>query len=214
MKNRCADHTSSSVSHLPSASNPSPEQPSGADRAGGQTTGLKIGDPAPTFNAIIGIDDKRHDLDEYRDAKLVVLVFTCNHCPVAQDYEDRLMAIAKDYQGKGVQLVAVNVNNIPADRLDEMKNHAKDKGFSFPYLYDPSQKIGHDYGAKCTPHVFVLDNQRKIAYMGAIDDAQIRREGESALPSRRPRRALDGPEAARGADATSGLRHQVRMTAN
>ena len=133
---------------------------------------LKVGDAAPGFSGIIGTDDKRHDLAEYGDAKLVVLVFTCNHCPVAQAYEDRLAAIAKDYQPKGVQLIAVNVNNIEADRLDNMKDRVKEKGFTFPYLYDPTQKIGHDYGAKCTPHAFVLDKDRKIAYMGAIDDAQ------------------------------------------
>jgi thiol-disulfide isomerase/thioredoxin len=109
-------------------------------------------------------------LAEYHDAKLVVLVFTCNHCPVAQDYQDRLIAIEKDYQPKGVQLVAINVNNIPDDRLDEMKKRAKDKGFNFPYLYDSTQKLGKYYGARKTPHVFLLDQDRKVAYIGAIDD--------------------------------------------
>jgi peroxiredoxin len=134
--------------------------------------GLGIGDAAPNFEGIIGVDDKRHDLAEYGGAKLVVLVFTCNHCPVAQAYEDRLMAIATDYQAQGVQVVAVNVNNIPPDRLDKMKSRAKDRGFNFPYLYDATQKIGHDYGAERTPQVFVLDKDRKVAYVGAIDDAQ------------------------------------------
>ena len=101
-----------------------------------------------------------------------MLVFTCNHCPVARAYEDRLVALHKDYGPKEVQVVAVNVNNIPADRLEEMKKRAKQKGFAFPYLYDSTQKIGRDYGAKVTPHVFVLDNGRKIAYMGAVDDNQ------------------------------------------
>jgi len=134
--------------------------------------GVKIGDPGPDFHGIIGIDDKEHSLADYKDAKLLVLVFTCNHCPVAVAYEDRLVALQKDYQGKGVQLVAVNVNNLPADRLDKMKERAKAKGFNFPYLYDASQKMGHDYGATVTPHVFVLDANRKIVYMGAIDDKQ------------------------------------------
>jgi peroxiredoxin len=131
-----------------------------------------IGAAAPDFVAMVGIDDKPHGLADYKDAKLVVLVFTCNHCPVAQAYEDRLVALQKDYGPKGVQLVAVNVNNQPADRLDEMKKRAKDKQFSFPYLYDATQKIGRDYHATVTPHVFVLDKDRKIAYMGAVDDAQ------------------------------------------
>lgn len=131
---------------------------------------LAIGDPAPDWSGIIGVDDQKHSLADYKDAKLIVLVFTCNHCPVAVAYEDRLVQLQADYKDKGVQVVAVNVNNIPADRLDQMKIRAKEKGFNFPYLYDPTQKLGHDYGATVTPHVFVLCSERKIAYMGAIDD--------------------------------------------
>ncbi len=138
--------------------------------AGAAAAELSIGQSAPDFKDIIGIDDQKHGLADYEDARLVVLVFTCNHCPVAKAYEDRLMALRKDYKPKGVQLVAVNVNNLPADRLDKMKQRAKQKGFNFPYLYDPTQKIARDYGATVTPHVFVLDGRRKIAYMGAIDD--------------------------------------------
>ncbi len=133
---------------------------------------LKIGDAAPDWSGIVGIDDQKHALADYKDAKLVVLVFTCNHCPVAAAYEDRLVALQKDYKDKGVQVVAVNVNNLPADKLDKMKERAKAKGFNFPYLYDETQKIGHDYGAEVTPHVFVLCSKRTIAYMGAVDDKQ------------------------------------------
>ncbi len=132
--------------------------------------GVKIGDPAPSFEGIVGTDDQKHNLADFKDAKFVVLVFTCNHCPVAKDYEGRLIAIERDYKAKGVQVVAVNVNNIEADRLDKMKERAKAKKFNFPYLYDSSQKMGHDYGATVTPHVFVLDKERKVAYMGAVDD--------------------------------------------
>ena len=82
-----------------------------------------------------------------------------------------MIALQKDYKAKGVQVIAVNVNNLPADRLGPMKKRAADKGFNFPYLYDPTQKIARDYGAKVTPHVFLLDAGRKIAYMGAIDDS-------------------------------------------
>lgn len=141
-------------------------------RTGLPAAELKIGDAAPKWSGIVGIDDKEHSLSDYDKAKAIVLVFTCNHCPVAVAYEDRLVALQKDYQDKGVQLVAVNVNTLAADRLDKMKERAKAKGFSFPYLYDESQKIGRDYGATCTPHVFVLDKDRKLAYMGAIDDTQ------------------------------------------
>lgn len=138
--------------------------------ASGYAGELKIGDAAPDFQGIVGTDGQKHSRSDYKDTKLVVLVFTCNHCPVAQAYQDRLIALQKRYEAKGVQVVAVNVNNIPPDRLDEMKKRAKQKGFNFPYLYDASQKLGRDYGATVTPHVFVLDKDRKIAYMGAVDD--------------------------------------------
>ncbi|HUT88322.1 MAG TPA: thioredoxin family protein [Thermoguttaceae bacterium] len=131
---------------------------------------LKIGAPAPDWSGIIGIDDKEHGLADCKKAKIVVMVFTCNHCPVAIAYEDRLVALQKDYKKKGVQLIAVNVNNLKADTLEPMKVRAKEKEFNFPYLYDPTQKMGRDYGAKVTPHVFVLDKDREIAYVGAVDD--------------------------------------------
>jgi peroxiredoxin len=131
---------------------------------------LDVGDAAPDWTGIIGTDDQEHSLAELKKAKLVVLVFTCNHCPVAKAYEERLVALQKDYQTKGVRVVAVNVNKMPADRLDKMKERAEEKGFNFAYLYDETQKIGRDYGAVTTPHVFLLDKDRKIAYMGAIDD--------------------------------------------
>lgn len=137
----------------------------------GHAGDLEIGAVAPDFQRLLGIDDQEHALADYQDAKLVVLVFTCNHCPVAVAYEDRLVALQKDYDEKGVRLLAVNVNNLPADRLDPMKKRAEEKEFNFPYLYDPTQKIGHDYVAKVTPHVFVLDERRNVAYVGAVDDS-------------------------------------------
>ncbi len=131
---------------------------------------LSIGDKAADFADIIGVDDKKHGLADYKDAKAAVVVFTCNGCPFAKTYEDRLIAIQKDYKDKGVQLVAINVNNRPVDKLDKMKERAKKKEFNFPYLYDESQKSAKDYGAELTPEVYVLDAERKIAYMGSIDD--------------------------------------------
>jgi peroxiredoxin len=135
-----------------------------------EETKVKIGNAAPTWSGITGIDDKEHSLAEFKEAKLLVLVFTCNHCPIAAAYEDRLVQLQKDYQAKGVQVVAVNVNNLADDKLDKMKVRAKQKGFNFPYLYDSSQKIGRDFGATVTPHVFLLDQDRKLAYTGRIDD--------------------------------------------
>lgn len=154
---------------LPSESKPADKSPAS----------LQIGQAAPEFVELIGIDDKHHSLADYGDAKLVVVAFTCNHCPVAVAYEDRLVALQKDYQNQGVQLVAINVNNLPADRLDKMKERASAKGFNFPYLYDATQQIGRQFGATVTPHVFVLDAKRNIAYMGAIDDNKDAKKVES-----------------------------------
>jgi peroxiredoxin len=131
---------------------------------------VSIGDKGPAWSDLEGTDGQKHSLADLADAKAVVVVFTCNHCPVAKAYEDRLVQLQSDYQAKDVQVVAINVNNGPPDRLDKMKVRAEEKGFNFQYLYDPSQEIGRAYDAKVTPHVFLLDKDRKIAYVGAIDD--------------------------------------------
>jgi len=137
----------------------------------GVAASFKVGDEAPIWSGIPGTDDKKHGLADYVEAKAVVLVFTCNHCPVARAYEDRLVALQKDFEPKGVQIIAVNVNKIPDDRLDKMKERAEKKRFNFPYLYDETQKMGREYGAAVTPHAFVLDKQRKLAYVGQLDDS-------------------------------------------
>ena len=133
---------------------------------------LKVGAPAPAWSGLDGIDGKKHALADLKDKEVVVVVFTCNSCPIAVDYEDRIIAFTKKHAGPGskVAVVAINVNVIEEDRLDKMAERAKEKGFNFPYLYDPSQKIARAYGAIYTPEFFVLDRQRKIAYLGAMDD--------------------------------------------
>jgi len=134
---------------------------------------LKIGEAAPAFSGLTGVDDKQHGLSDYGKARLVVVVFTSNHCPVAVAYEDRLIALQKDYEAKGGQVLAINSNSAkvqPPDSFENMKKRAKEKEFNFPYLHDETQKVARQYGATCTPHVFVLDKDRKIAYMGAVDD--------------------------------------------
>ena len=111
----------------------------------------------------------------------MVVVFTCNHCPVAQAYEDRIVEIAADYKDKGVEVVAINVNNMEADKLPAMKERAEEKGFKFDYLYDPSQEIGRAFGATVTPHAFLLDGERNVVYIGAIDDNMNREQGHEAI---------------------------------
>ncbi|NLE37993.1 MAG: redoxin domain-containing protein [Pirellulaceae bacterium] len=147
---------------------------------------LKTGEPAPELN-LPGVDGKTYRLKDFEDAEVLVVVFTCNHCPTAQAYEDRLNQLYEDYHDKGVALVAVTSNDPLALRLDELgysdvgdsledtKLHAKRRGFKFPYLYDgDTQRVATAYGALTTPHVFVFDRARKTRYNGRIDDADVK----------------------------------------
>ncbi len=135
---------------------------------------LNIGDAAPAWSNLPGVDGKSHSLADLKDKDAVVVIVTCNHCPVAVAYEDRIIAFTKKHAGAGskVGVVAINVNNLEADKLPRMIERAKEKGFNFPYLYDESQKVGRAYGASVTPEFFVLNKERKIVYMGAMDDSQ------------------------------------------
>jgi peroxiredoxin len=131
---------------------------------------LNVGDKAPEWKGLTGIDDKTHSLAELKDAKAVVVIFTCNKCPIAMDYEERIVQFTADYKDKKVAVVAINVNSSESESLAKIKERAKEKDFNFIYLKDPSQEIGRKYGATVTPHVFVLDQNRRIAYMGNFDD--------------------------------------------
>lgn len=131
---------------------------------------VAIGQSAPAWADLPGIDGKTHSLADLKGKELVVLVFTTNHCSIAQRYEPRIIEFAKEVSGKSVAVVAVNVNLRDEDRLPKMKERAAKQGYTFPYLFDESQKIGRAYGATVTPEFFVLDKERKIAYMGAMDD--------------------------------------------
>lgn len=133
---------------------------------------LNIGDAGPGWSKLPGVDGKEHSLADLKEKQAVVVVFTCNSCPYAVDYEDRLVAFAKKYAGAGgkVALVAIGVNAVDEDRLPAMKVRAEAKSFNFPYLYDATQKIALDYGASVTPEFFVLNQERKVVYMGAMDD--------------------------------------------
>ncbi len=133
---------------------------------------LNIGDAAPAWSNLPGVDGKQHALADLKDKDAVVVVFTCNSCPVAVDYEDRIIAFAKKFAGteSKVALVAINVNKVEADSLAKMKERATAKGFPYPYIYDDSQQIAKAYGATYTPEFFVLNKERKIVFMGGMDD--------------------------------------------
>jgi peroxiredoxin len=147
---------------------------------------LPIGAACPKF-ALPGVDDKTHTLGEYADAKLLLVIFTCNHCPTAQAYEPRIMQLEQDYRDRGVQLIAISPNDALAVRLDElgytdvgdslqdMKFHAARRGFTFPYLYDgETQSVSEAFGVLATPHVFIFDQDRKLRYNGRIDDEETK----------------------------------------
>lgn len=153
-----------------------------------EKAGVEIGDQAPEWSALPGTDDKEHGLKDLEESKAVVVVFTCNKCPVAIQYEDRLIALQKDYEEKGVQVVAINVQDNEADNLDAMKQRAETKGFNFPYLFDVSQESGKAYNATRTPEVFLLDAEHKVAYKGAIDDNS---EDAAAVKKQYLRDAID-----------------------
>jgi peroxiredoxin len=133
---------------------------------------LSVGDQAPAWVGLPGTDGKSHSLADLHDKDVVVVVFTCNHCPVAVAYEDRIINFANKHAGPDskVAVVAINVNNIDKDRMPKMKERAAEKGFPYPYLYDETQQIGRQYGASVTPEFFVLNKERKVVYMGAMDN--------------------------------------------
>ena len=133
---------------------------------------LQIGAHAPDFN-LPGVDGKKYSLASFKDAKLLVVVFSCNHCPYVVGTEDRIIRFAKDYAARGVKLVAINSNETvehPTDSFEHMVTRAKEKKFPFPYLRDESQEVALAYGALRTPHFYVFDAQRNLRYTGRMDD--------------------------------------------
>lgn len=145
---------------------------------------LALGASAPDFH-LPGVDGRNHALKDFRSAKVLVVLFTCNHCPTAQYYEARVKEFVADYKDKGVALVAIMPNDPKSVRLDElgwsdlsdsfdeMKIRARDRDYNYPYLYDgDTETVSRAYGPVATPHVFVFDQGRKLRYVGAIDDSE------------------------------------------
>jgi len=152
--------------------------------ASGDHPTLAIGTKAPEFS-LPGTDGKTYTLNSFKNAAILVVVFTCNHCPTAQAYEDRIIQLTKDYSSKGVAVVAIMPNDPNAiqlselgytdmsDSFDEMKRRAMEKHFNFPYLYDgATQATTKAYGPVATPHVFIFNKERKLCFSGRIDDTE------------------------------------------
>lgn len=137
--------------------------------------GYSVGDEATDFK-LKNVDDKVVSLADYKSAKGFIVVFTCNHCPYAVAYEDRIIALDKKYKSLGYPVIAINPNDPaaqPQDGVEQMKTRAKQKGFTFPYLFDEGQKIYPKYGAEKTPHVYILKKTGSkyiVKYIGAIDN--------------------------------------------
>lgn len=133
---------------------------------------LQIGQSAPDFT-LPGIDGKTHSLADFKNAKFLVVVFSCNHCPYVIGSEDRMIKFYNDYHPKGVEMVAINSNETkdhPGDSFENMVSHAKEKGITWPYLRDEKQDVALAYGALRTPHYYVFDLDRKLRYTGRMDD--------------------------------------------
>jgi peroxiredoxin len=149
-------------------------------------TTLEPGDTAPGFT-LKNVDGEMVSPEDYPDAKGFVVVFTCNTCPVAQEYEDRLIALGRKYNSRGYPLLAINPNPpgfFSGESYKKMQKKAKTKGFSFPYLYDEGQKVTNQYGARVTPHIFLLKKEGsgyKVAYTGALDNDTWNRMPEKTL---------------------------------
>jgi len=147
---------------------------------------LPIGASAPDFR-LPGVDGRTYSLKDFADAKVLVVIFTCNHCPTAQAYEQRFARLYADYHDRGVAIVAISPNDPKAVRLDElgytdlsdsfeeMKIRAKNAKIAYPYLYDgDTQETAKAYGVVATPHVYIFDRERKLRYVGRFDDAEVK----------------------------------------
>lgn len=158
---------------------------------------LQIGESAPDFE-LVGTDEEKHTLKDYAGADLLMIAFLSNHCPTSQAVEGRIKKLVKDYKGRGLQLVAINPNDPAALRPDElgyskyndsfpeMKRHAKEQDFTFPYLYDgETQKTSLAYGCLATPHVLLFDKERKLRYQGRLDDSRYADESNVTAPDAR-----------------------------
>jgi peroxiredoxin len=147
----------------------------GTSTASDLPDGVTVGDVAPNFS-LTGVDGKAYALASLKDMKGAIIVFTCNHCPYSVKYEDRIIALHEKYLPQGFPVIAINPNDttiVPEDGYSKMIERAAEKGFAFPYLVDPTQQTAKAYGARRTPHVFVISKVKSkyiVQYIGSIDD--------------------------------------------
>lgn len=133
---------------------------------------LKIDSLLPQFN-LLGTDGNSYSSEGFKNKNILIVIFSCNHCPYVQAYEERMIDLQKEFKDRGVQIVAINSNDdskYPEDSFDEMKKRAVERKFNFPYLRDETQKIAKAFGASHTPQIFLFNKERKLKYEGKIDD--------------------------------------------
>ena len=136
---------------------------------------VELGSPAAPFSLPDAVSGRTVSLNDFTSAPAVLVMFICNHCPFVKHVRDELARLGRDYQKKGVAVVAINSNdvaNYPDDSPDKMKAEAKQAGYTFPYLFDDSQAMARAYGAACTPDFFLYDKNRRLVYRGQLDDSR------------------------------------------
>lgn len=166
---------------------------------------LQIGEPCPPFR-LPSTDGRALSPDDFADAKVLVIAFTCNHCPYVINSEERLLRYDADYRDKGVALVCINSNeeeNHPTDSFDHMIERARKRGFTFPYLRDADQTTARAFGTLKTPHFFLFDGDRRLRYTGRMDDSprdpqkatthELRDATEAVLTGGEPKVAVTNP---------------------
>ena len=138
-----------------------------------ETPPPELGAPCPSFQ-LPAVDGKTYGRDDFAASPVLCVMFICNHCPYVKAVEDRIIRLARAFEGRGVQMVAICSNDAesyPDDAFDKLRDRWRDKGYGFPYLYDQAQDVARAFAAVCTPDIFVYDRARKLAYRGRIDDS-------------------------------------------
>jgi peroxiredoxin len=166
---------------------------------------LQLGQTAPDFD-LPAVDGKNYSLSSFKNSKILIVMFSCNHCPYVTGCEDRIIKLYNDFKSRNVELIAINSNETthhPDDSFDHMITHARDTKYPFPYLRDESQAIAKAYGALRTPHFYVFDTQRKLRYTGRLDDSprhpgketthELRDALEALIAGRKPAVELTNP---------------------
>jgi len=185
-------------------------------RAGEYNQVLSLGDEAPQWQDLPGVDKEtaaldlaqlpRFDAGDFQDATVVVVAFTCCSCPYAVDAEERLIALDRWLKEQGGRLVAINVNSVPADSLTAMQARAVERGFAFPFIFDQTQEIAKKFGAVRTPEFFVLNKEWRVTYMGALDNSPDGKNVSERYVEEAVKQVLKGENVARGETVPVGCR--------